>query len=321
MAAMLEKKVAVVTGGGRGIGRAVALLLAREGARVVVADYGVNVDGTAPTSAPAEDVVEEICRLGGEALPAAHDVSTMQGGEAIIRTALDGFGRLDILVNVAGILRGRMIFNMNEEEWDAVIAVHLKGHFCTIKPASVLFRQQRSGRIINFTSAAGLAGNSGQANYGAAKAGIAGLTRVVAKDLGRYGVTCNCISPGAQTRMTKSVPQTANERRAAQGIGSAMGGRSTAAPSIDQMLPEQVAPMVAYLASDEAGNINGQIFQCMGGQVALVATPLPVRSIYTKGTWEPEELAKLVPGQLMVDYVNPAPPLQAQQQTQPASRT
>ena len=193
----LEGRTAVVTGAGRGIGREVALALAREGANVVVNDYGVNVDGTQPSEGPAKDVADEIRASGGSAVPNFDTVATVEGGERMVQQALDTFGRLDILINVAGILRDRMIFNMSEEEWDAVIAVHLKGHYCTTKPASVVMRQQRYGRIINFSSISGLGGLPGQANYGAAKAGIAGFTRVVARDLGRYGVTCNAIADDA----------------------------------------------------------------------------------------------------------------------------
>ncbi len=217
----LDGKVAVVTGGGRGIGRGVSLLLASEGARVVVNDYGVAVDGSQPSDGPAAEVAEEIRAAGGQAAPNFDSVATMEGGEKMIKQALDEFGRLDIVVNVAGILRDRMVFNMTEEEWDSVVAVHLKGHFTTTKPASIIMRQQRSGRIITFTSGSGLRGSSGQANYGAAKAGIAGFTRVIARDLGRYGVTCNSISPGAQTRMTATVPQSAREARSARGIATA----------------------------------------------------------------------------------------------------
>ena len=162
-----------------------AKLLAEEGASVVVNDYGVNVDGTAPSSGPAKEVVEEIRSAGGKAVANADTVATVEGGEGMVQQALDEFGRLDILVNVAGILRDRMIFNMSEQEWDDVIAVHLKGHYCTTKPASIVLRQQRNGRIINFSSISGLGGLPGQSNYGAAKAGIAGFTRVVARDLGR----------------------------------------------------------------------------------------------------------------------------------------
>src|SRR3972149_5463175 len=213
-------RTAIVTGAGRGIGRAVALALAAEGASVVVNDYGVAVDGTQPSEGPAKDVADEIKAAGGNAVHNFDTVATVEGGERIIQTALDAFGRLDILVNVAGILRDRMIFNMSEEEWDAVIAVHLKGHYCTTKPAAVIMRQQRYGRIVNFSSGSGLNGNPGQANYGAAKAGIAGFPRVVARDLGRYGVTCNAISPGAATRMTATVSDSSRDLRARAGIQS-----------------------------------------------------------------------------------------------------
>jgi NAD(P)-dependent dehydrogenase (short-subunit alcohol dehydrogenase family) len=209
-----------VTGAGRGIGRGIALLLAEEGAKVVVNDYGVAVDGTQPSEGPAFQVVEEIKKKGGEAVPNVDTVATIQGGESIIQTAMDTYGRLDILINVAGILRDRMVFNMTEEEWDAVIAVHLKGTFATTKPASIIFRQQRSGRIINYSSGSGLTGNPGQANYGAAKSAIAGFSRVVARDLGRYGVTCNYIAPGASTRMTATVSDQSRQLRARAGIGA-----------------------------------------------------------------------------------------------------
>jgi NAD(P)-dependent dehydrogenase (short-subunit alcohol dehydrogenase family) len=313
----LEGKVAVITGSGRGIGRSCAELFAREGARVVVNDYGVDVDGRTPRSDPADEVVAGIKQAGGEAVANYDTVATMEGGERMIKQALDSFGRLDIVVHVAGILRDRMVFNMTEEEWDAVIAVHLKGYFAVTKPASILFRQQRSGRIIGFSSGSGLRGNSGQANYGAAKAGIAGMTRVVAKDLGRYGVTVNGISPGANTRMTQTVPDSAREARAARGISGA-----TAQPAQVQRPPnppEQVSPMVAYLASDDAWNINGQIFAVSGGQVSLLYHPTAYRTIFKDGMWTVEDLQRLVPQQLMAGVENPAPP---QQQTAAAgSRT
>ena len=191
------------------------MLLAAEGANVVVNDPGVNSDGTGHDNGPAEQVVAEIKAAGGNAVANADTVATFEGGENMVRQCVDAFGRIDILMNVAGILRDRMIFNMNEEEWDAVIAVHLKGHFNTIQPASILMRQQRYGRIVNFSSISGLRGISGQSNYGAAKAAIAGLTRVVARDLGKYGVTCNAISPGAATRLTATIPDSARQLRAA----------------------------------------------------------------------------------------------------------
>jgi NAD(P)-dependent dehydrogenase (short-subunit alcohol dehydrogenase family) len=305
----LEGKVAVVTGAGRGIGRGIALLMAQEGARVVVNDYGVNVDGTQPSEGPAAEVAEEIRKLGGQAVPNFDTVATVEGGERIIKQALDSFGRLDILVNVAGILRDRMIFNMTPEEWDAVIAVHLKGHFCTTKPASIIFRQQRYGRIINFSSTSGLIGNAGQANYGAAKAGIAGFTRVVARDLGRYGVTCNYIAPAAATRMTATVSQQARELRQRAGIATATTPQGEAGPQPLQLRePEMVAPMVVYLASDAAWNINGQGFLVAGGQISLLHQPLPYRTIFKPGMWTLEELERDVPTQLLAGIPNPAPP-------------
>jgi 3-oxoacyl-[acyl-carrier protein] reductase len=310
MANRLDGKVAVVTGGGRGIGRGVALLLAEEGAKVVVNDYGVAVDGSQPTSGPAQEVADEIKAKGGDAVPNADTVATLQGGEAIIQTALDTFGRLDILVNVAGILRDRMVFNMTEEEWDDVIAVHLKGHFCTTKPASIIFRQQRSGRIINFSSGSGLVGNPGQANYGAAKSAIAGFSRVVARDLGRYGVTCNYIGPGASTRMTATVSEQSRQLRSRAGIATSSTAPQPGQPLPPLMLrePEYVAPMTVYLATDKAWNINGQGFSVSGGTISLLHQPLPFRTLYKPGMWTLDELERDVPTQLMQGIANPAPP-------------
>jgi NAD(P)-dependent dehydrogenase (short-subunit alcohol dehydrogenase family) len=284
-----EGRVAVITGGGRGIGRGEALLLAAEGAAVVVNDLGGAPDGSGTSSSPADEVVEEIRKAGGKAVANYDSVATMQGGENIVKTALDTFGRLDILVNNAGILRDRMVFNMSEEEWDAVIAVHLKGHFSTIKPAGVVFRQQRSGRIVNTGSSSGL-GNMGQANYAAAKEGIVGLTRTVARDLGRYGVTCNAIRPGAATRLTLS-PEMEEAQRRAQAAGIRRGGGGMPA-----MPPEAVAPLVAFLCTDAAQSVNGRDFAVMGRQIGLYTIPTVEKAIFAPGEiWTLDELEQTFP--------------------------
>jgi len=292
---LLEGKVAVVTGAGRGIGRAIAIQMAEEGAKVVVNDPGVGPDGQGHDDGPADQVVAEIAAKGLTAVANYDSVATMAGGESIVQTAVDSFGRIDVLVNNAGILRDRMIFNMSEQEWDDVIAVHLKGHFACTKPAAVIMRQQRYGRIINFSSESGLWGNAGQANYGAAKSGIAGFTRVVARDMGRYGVTCNAIAPRAWTRLTATIP----EQRP--------GAGAPRAPELEELSPESVSPMVCYLASDHAWNVNGQVFHVYAGTVALLHHPLPSRTIFKNGMWTLEQLSRMVPGMLEGSR-NPAPP-------------
>ena len=268
---LLDGKVAVVTGAGNGIGRAVALGLSHAGARIVVNDYGVTVDGRAPSSAAAQAVVKEIEAFGGQAVASAESVATMAGGEAIVETALTRFGDLHVVVCCAGILRERMIFNMTEEEWDAVIAVHLKGHFTVMRPATRHMREKRRGRIVTFTSTAGLEGSPGQPNYSAAKEGIVGLTRSTALAMAKYGVTVNCISPTAETRMTERL---SDDRRA-----------QAAAP------PAAVAPVVAFLASDRAAHITGQIVHVRGNQVSLWSHPAPVRAVTSREGWTPDALA------------------------------
>jgi NAD(P)-dependent dehydrogenase (short-subunit alcohol dehydrogenase family) len=312
LANLLEGKVIALTGAGRGIGRECALLAASEGARIVVNDPGVNPDGSGHDDGPAAQVAEEIKKAGGQAVANFADVSSMDGGESVIKSALDAYGKLDGLINLAAILRDRMVFNLTEQEWDDVIRVDLKGHFTTIKPAAVVMRQQRYGRIINYSSVSGLQGNSGQANYGAAKAGVAGLTRVAARDLGRYGVTVNCIAPGASTRLTATVPQASRELRAQRGIagGGAPTPAAAAAPAADALRgPDMVAPMTIYLLLDEAWNINGRIFQVAGGMVGLIQDMYPpFRQIHKNGKWTLDELRNLVPANLMAGISNPAPP-------------
>ena len=303
----LEGKVAIVTGAGRGIGRGVAKLMAEEGASVVVCDLGGNVDGTGEDVSVAQQVVNDITAAGGKAVACTESVVTMEGGEQIIQTAIDNFGRLDIVVTCAGILRDRMVFNMTEQEWDDVIAVHLKGTFTVVKHACILFRQQRSGRVITFSSESGLVGNSGQANYGAAKSGIAGFTKVVAKDMGRYGVTANSIAPRATTRMIAAIPDSAAEIRARGGVAS-LSGEGTEAGNIRDLDPDGIAPFVCYLASDYAANVNGQTFLVYGDTISLVSQPRPERAIWNEtGHWEMDEISERARNYLTAGIANPAP--------------
>jgi multifunctional beta-oxidation protein len=296
----LEGKVAVVTGAGRGIGRGVAKLLASQGASVVVADVGASLDGDGEDTTPAAKVVEEISELGGRAVASYHSVATMEGGANIVKTAMEQFGRLDIVVTAAGILRDRMLFNMSEQEWDDVMGVHLKGTFSVVQPASKIFKEQGSGRIVTFSSVSGLYGYGGQANYGAAKDAIAGFTRVVAKDLERHGVTANAISPGAQTRMTDSIPDSTKDMRKGEFLPAPEGTLTTE--------PEQVAPMIVWLASDQAADVTGRIFHTVGNRVSLMNSPEQGRSIHKAGRWTVEELAGVFPETIGMDLVNPAPP-------------
>ena len=281
---IVKGKVAVITGSGRGIGREVAMLMAKEGAKVVVNDVGADLSGRGLDPGVADAVVQEIKDAGGEAVANYDSVATFEGGKNMVQTAVNTFGKLDVVVHVAGILRDRMIFNMSEEEWDDVIRVHLKGTFNVCQPATVLFRQQRSGRIICFSSVSA-AGNTGQANYSAAKAGILGFVRTVAKEMARYDVTVNAIWPGADTRMTASVPERARELRSAAGI--------TVQPRRADRHPRHVAAIVTYLASDEASDITGQCIAVSGDRLQIISHPEPVRTGFMEGGWTIEKLQEL----------------------------
>jgi len=294
----LKGKVAIVTGAGGGIGRGHALALASEGAKIVVNDLGGAVDGSGSSSSAADKVVEEIKAAGGEAVANHDSVTLVEGGENIIKTAVDNFGKLDILVNNAGILRDRMVFNMSPEEWDSVLKVHLYGHFNTTRPACVLFRQQKSGRIINTSSTSGL-GNRGQSNYAAAKEGIVGFTRTVAIEMGRYGVTCNAIRPNAGTRMTMSDDM----KQAAE-----RSGRGEIVKYMESMKPEDIAPMIVWLASADSANVNGRTFLVQTGRIALFSEPVQEKVIEKQGGFTIDELFEKMPKTLADGLVNASPP-------------
>ena len=281
----LKEKVAVVTGAGRGIGREIALLMAKHGARVVVNDYGGSESGSGSEKKPADDVVADIKAAGGEAVANYDSVASMAGGKSIVDTAVKTFGRIDVVVNNAGILRDRMIFNMSEEEWDAVIDTHLKGSFAVTRAAAPLMREQKSGRVINMTSTSGLVGNVGQANYAAAKLGIVGLTRVTALDMARYNVTANCISPFAWTRMIGTIP-------------TATATQQARVEKIKKMSPAHIAPLAAFLATDEARDVSGQIFGVRGKEIMLFGHHRPVMRIHHAEGWTVERLSEMFPGTL-----------------------
>ena len=276
----LQNKVAIVTGAGRGIGREIALLLAKEGAKVVVNDLGGGSDGQGNNSKVADEVVQEIKQLGGEAVASYDSVSHYECATKIVETAISSFGRLDIVVNNAGILRDRMLFKMSEEEWDAVIAVHLKGSFNMTRAAAQYFKEQQSGRFINFTSTSGLIGNVGQANYAAAKLGIVGLTKSTALDMARYNVTANTVAPFAWSRLIGSIPTETDDQKAR-------------VEKLKQLSPAHIAPLVAFLSSDEAADVSGQIFGVRGKEIMVFSQPRPVRSVYNAEGWSVDSLSAM----------------------------
>lgn len=280
----IEGRVAIVTGGGRGIGASVSRLFAAEGASVVVNDLGGNADGTGSDAGPAQLIAGEIAAAGGAAIADGGDIADVATGERLVRTAVEKFGRLDIVVNVAGILRDRMIFNLPEADWDAVIRVHLKGHYSTVRQAAAYFREQRNPeghfRIINFTSVSGLDGSPGQPNYAAAKMGIVGLTYSLAQGLARYGVTANAIAPGAATRMTATVP---TDKRVVREEGSGQ--------DIERS-PDNIAPVALYLASPRSDWLTGRVISARGFDIGLYANPEIIRQVSTSGPWQYDKLVE-----------------------------
>jgi len=283
----LKGRVAIVTGAGRGIGRGEALALASEGAIVIVNDLGGTLDGSGSEATPAEEVVQEIKKMGGLAAANYDNVVETETGEKLVKMALDSFGRLDIVVNNAGILRDRMLFNMGPEDWDAVIAVHLRGHYNITKPACAYFRQERKGGVIINTSSTSGLGNVGQTNYAAAKEGIVGFTRTVAREMGRYGVRCNAIRPQAATRMTLSPEMRAKAERAGE-AGLKM------LEAMEKQVPEQIGPMVAWLCSDEAANVNGRTFFVRAGHIGLYSEPEIIGSIESEQPWTVDNISGVI---------------------------
>ncbi|MEU9414197.1 SDR family oxidoreductase [Streptomyces sp. NPDC051000] len=278
---LAEGRVVIVTGAGRGLGRAHALAFAAEGAKVVVNDLGVGLDGLPGPDGPAARVVEEIRALGGEALAHGGDIATSRGAASLVADAVAGFGRLDTLVNNAGFLRDRMLVNLDEDDWDAVMRVHLKGHFLPLKHAAAHWRAQAkagrpvAARVVNTSSGAGLLGSVGQGNYSAAKAGILGLTLVAAEEMGRYGVQVNAIAPAARTRMTQET-----------------FARTMAAPAageFDAMAPENVSPLVVWLGSDASAGVSGRVFEAEGGRITVMEGWRPGPTAERGERWTPAE--------------------------------
>jgi len=279
MTDMMKNKVVVVTGSGGGIGREIALLMAAEGAKVVVNDIGSSVSGEGKDTGPAQKVADEIRAKGGQAVANSDSVATWLSANAIIKTAIDKFGRIDCVVNNAGILRDRMFFKMNPEEWQAVIDVHLNGAFFVSRAAATYFKEQESGAYVHMTSTTGLIGNIGQANYGAAKLGITSLSKIIAMDMARYHVRSNCISPFAWSRMVGSIPADTPEAKAR-------------VDRLKTMEASKIAPMAVFLGSDAAKDVTAQIFGVRANEIFLMSQPRPLRSVHRDGGWTPQSIAE-----------------------------
>lgn len=279
MSGMVEGKVVVVTGAGGGIGRDIALALAAEGAKVVVNDIGTSPSGEGTDAGPAQRVVNEIKAAGGEAVANTDSVSEAAAAQRIVTTALDHFGRIDGVVNNAGILRDRFFHKMSDEEWDAVIRVHLYGCYYVSRAAANHFKEQGSGAFVHMTSTSGLIGNLGQANYSAAKMGITALSKSIALDMERFQVRSNCISPFAWSRMVGSIPTDTPEQQAR-------------VEKIKQMTPNKIAPLAVYLVSDAARDVNAQVFTVRNNEIFLMSQPRPVRSVHRSEGWTPQHIAE-----------------------------
>src|SRR6478735_5059204 len=278
MTNMVAGKVAIVTGAGRGIGRGIAMLLAKEGASVVVNDVGASLDGSGADVGPAQQVVDEIKKAGGKAIPSTLNIAEPQTADAIVQAALDAFGRVDILVNNAGILRDRIFHKMSWSDWSDVIAVHLNGSFNMSRAVAPHFREQNAGAFVHMTSTSGLVGNFGQANYMAAKLGIMGLSRGIALDMARFNVRSNCIAPFAFTRMIESIPAQSE-------------GDKKRLEAFQRMTPDKIAPLAVYLCSDASAGVSGQIFSVRNNEIYLFNQPRPIKTIHRADGWTPETLA------------------------------
>ena len=283
MSSLVAGKVVIVTGGGRGIGRAIALLMAKEGANVVVCDMGASLDGSGGDPGPAQAVVSEIEKAGGKAIASTLNIAEPLNAEAIVKSAVETFGCVDIVVNNAGILRDRIFHKMSWSDWSDVIAVHLHGSFNMCHAVAGLFRDQNSGAFVHMTSTSGLIGNFGQANYMAAKLGIVGLSRGIALDMARFNVRSNCIAPFAWSRMIGSIPtETDAEKKRVE--------------RLQQMTPEKIAPLAVYLSSDLAAGVSGQIFAVRNHEIFLFNQPRPIRSMHRSDGWTPEKIGEQLKG-------------------------